>query len=231
MTILDVCKNVCIFIGHDVPTAVFPSTDREHIEMGVFANKIARDIAFEHDWNIIEKTATITGDGVTQDFPLPADYSRMKKNANLWSLDIVSPFSQIIDRDVWLGITTSFPGTTINSWSIIGGKISIMPAVPNGSQVKYLYQTNQIIVDENGVPKTSFTADTDRYLLPERMLEYAIIYKWRMNKGLPYAEHMMDYEKVKAEFIGSESGPRIIRGEYSRLAYYADVAYPRMVNQ
>lgn len=228
MTILSVIQQVCPAIGLSVPATVLAATDRDSVELTALANEMAQRIAFDtHDWSRLKVLATLTGTGAASAFNFPADYQRMLKKARLWPSS--SPYSSLThyaDSDEWLGIQAQNYHPFIGGWTIIGDQISIDPIVANAATVKFYYLTNLIIKDNVGTPKTLFTADTDVFRLNERVLKLGMIWQWKANKGLPYAEDMTNYEDALSSQIGADKGSNIIT--VGRGVFNADVrlAYP-----
>jgi hypothetical protein len=226
MTILSVFEQVCPVIGLTVPDAVMASTDREHVELAALANEMASRIAKAHEWQLFNTIATYTGDGSTEDFELPSDYGRMLKKAQVWSSSLETPLSPISDRDRWLGLDIQSFDFVINAWILYGGQIHIKPALADAVTAKHWYQSNLIVAPEAGDNKTAFTADADTFRLDERLLRLGIIWQWKANKGLAYAEDMATYEEAKEKLICDDKGSRSIRMGAVRLARGARVAYP-----
>lgn len=211
MTVLSAIQRACTPIGLGVPTAVFSSTEREHLELQDVANTVAGDMADFYDWQILKAIATITGDGTTTAFSLPSDYGRMLKKAELRASTFPgSPLEHITDTDEWLRIVVSGMTAGIGQWTIYGNQIQILPALANAATAKYFYIKNTIVDPASGSDKARFDMDTDTFLLDEGCLELGIIYKWKRNKGLPYAEELQDYNDKLAERAGNDKGSKIL---------------------
>src|SRR6185436_21178301 len=103
MTLLSVVQDVCATVGVVMPTAIFSNItgNRTMQEMVSLANEMAQRIAYDlRDWNMLKTSATFTGDGVTTEFDLPANYKRMLLTSNLWlSTSSQTPMTFIADTD------------------------------------------------------------------------------------------------------------------------------------
>lgn len=229
MTALSAIQNATTVIGLGVPNGVFSSTEREHVELVDVANDMAERISNAHEWQVLTTLATITGDGVTEDWDLPVDYNRMLTKSQLWSSSLSTPLSHISDIDEWLGLEVQTFTYVVNAWCMFGGKIHIKPALPVGVTVKYYYQTNLIVVQNGGDEKVAFSADTDAFKLDEQLLRLGIIYQWRANKGLPYAEDMANYEDRKEKLISRDKGSRMLRLGRVRMPKDVTLAYPQSI--
>lgn len=230
MTVLSAIQEACSVIGLDVPNGVYASTDRANVELADIANDMAERIANAHEWQVLSTLATITGDGSTEDYDLPSDYDRMLTKTQLWSSSLKTPLSHISDIDEWLGLDVQAFSHVINAWSIFGGQVHIKPALASAVTAKYYYQSNLIVTPASGANKVKFTADTDVFRLDEQLLRLGIIFQWRANKGLPYAEDMANYEDRKEKLISRDKGSRIVRLGRVRMPKDTHLAYPQNIS-
>ncbi len=226
MTILDTIKLACPFIGLNVPPEVYSSTDRAMVELQGVANDVAEGIAAAYDWSLLSVQATHTGDGATEDFALPSDYSRMPKKAQIWSSSLEAPLSHISDLDKWLGLDVQSFDFVVNAWTIYGDQIHIKPALATGVTAKHWYQSNLLVTNAALTNQTSFTTDTDVFRLDDRLLKLGIIARWREQKGLPYAEDMDRFEDLKSKLMSADRGARMIRIGEARVPKGVVQAYP-----
>lgn len=225
MTVLTALQAACTVIGLDVPSVVYGSTEREHVELASLANEIAKRIATEADWQRLKTIATITGNAIIEDFDLPSDYSRMLKKARLWasSKPSVSLFHQP-DSDAWLYDTAAGYTFIYPQWTIYGGQIHIRPAIALADTVKFFYISNYVAAG-----KASFTSDADVFLMDERLLTLGVIWQWKANKGLPYAEDMANYSDAVSVAIGNDKGSNILIVGQPRTRMGAEYAFPAVI--
>ena len=206
MTILSVCQRVSLVVALEKPDVVFSSTDRAMEELARLANEMAQRIAGDFDWQKLQNIETITGDGSTEAHALPTDYDRMLRTASLWSSRWSWAFNHIADPDLWLEYQT-VPYTFVNgNWMIYGGEMHILPVMETTETVKYWYISTNIVTSSGGSGKTEFTADDDSFVLDEKLLELGMIWQWRANKGLPYAEDMKNYEMQFNQLAKHDAG-------------------------
>jgi hypothetical protein len=231
MSLLSVAKEVAPVIGIEVPTMVAASTEREHIELLALANEMAQRIAFDtRDWQLLKKLGTLTGDGTATDFDLPPDYKRMLKKAQLWpSAFPTSPLSYFPDSDQWLGITVQNFQMLTGSWTLYGGQVHVRPAIGDLATAQFWYISNLIIKPASGDNKTTFTADTDTFRLDERLLKLGMIWQWKANKGMAYAEDMATYEDALATAAGADKGSNILVVGRQRYPSDATLAFPGVI--
>jgi hypothetical protein len=206
MTVLSVVQNVCLVVAIDKPDQVFASTDREMQEMARLANEITDRLMLGYDWQALQIIKTYTGDDVSEGFDLPEDYDRMVEGASLWSSRWTWAFNHILSPDTWLEYQV-VPYTFVNgNWIMYGGQLHILPLMASTETVKFFYVSNKIVRDSGGVTKALFTADDDTLRIPEKLLELGMIWQWRANKGLPYAEDMANFESYLNKRIKKDGG-------------------------
>lgn len=222
MSLLSACQEAAIELNQTEPTSIFSSTDRFAKELRVQANKSAEAIMKAYDWQILTKRATITGDGTDTSFPLPSDYDRMAKKTNLASSSTNVDLIKAEDLDQWDYFLNHMSTTTPGFWIILGGEIQIMPAPSTGVVHSYYYISKNAVSGD----KPRFTADTDTFVLPERLLTLSIIWRWRASKRLEYAEDMTNFEIAFGEETATDKGSRILIAGNQRTPYNVQTAYP-----
>jgi len=137
MTILQVVKDVCAVVGVPVPQSVFSNItgNRTMQEMLALANEMAQRIAYNtREWSQLKKTATITGDGVTTAFDLPANYKRMLLTSNVWrATSPQQPMHFVPDTDEWMKRRSSsfYDNSSWGEWTMFGGQMHIYPPLAN----------------------------------------------------------------------------------------------------
>lgn len=213
MTILTAIQRASVVIGIDVPTLVFASTEREHQELQALSIEMAARIAKEHDWNVLKVMQSMVGDDVTASFARPADYQRMLKEGQLWSSARKDkPLTHITDSDIWLSDQLSGIVPRNPQWTVIGTDLYVHPVIMTGETVSYFY-----------IKKiTDFTADTDTFIIDERLLTLGMIWQWKANKGLQYAEDMANYEIALDALIKEDMGAGILSVGSSRTRAHDD---------
>ena len=193
MNILAIVQSAALSLDLERPTTLFSSTDRTWQEMQDNVNTAALQILDDYDWQRLIKTATITGDGVATAFPLPADYSRMVKDATLvgpnWRF---YPNQQMQDFNHWLELQEYPIATWQQRWMLFGGSLNIAPVLPTGDTLAYGYISNNIVV---GADPTTFTADTDTWVLDDELLRLSIIWNWKQAKGFDFSAELAKYQE------------------------------------
>lgn len=224
MTVLTACQEAATELNEPQPSSVF-SGDLFARELALQANRAAVAIAKAHDWRNLMALQTMTGDGSTTSFALPDDYDRMPVKGNVLTSQFASGLRRARDLDEWLDFQLRpFVGTP-GSWIVLNGAMQVLPAIGTGVTAKFYYVKNTIVTS-SGTAKTSFTADTDTFNLSERLLSLGIVWRWRAQKKMEYAEDMKNFEIALSEEVATDKGSRVLTVGRQRLPMDADLAYP-----
>lgn len=201
MTALSVVTKTALKVGMEIPSVLFSSTDRTWVEMSSLLNECATDLADAFDWQALKRTATITGDNTSTDFPLPSDYSRMLRTANVWSSPYLWGMEHVTDTDRWLDYLELPYRPVTGAWTIYGNQFHILPELATGQTAKFMYITNQIVSGD----KTEFSLDTDTFVLDEKLLQLCLTARWKEVKGYP-SQTDLDAYQTELEFQMDKDG-------------------------
>lgn len=229
MTVLSACQSAMVRLVGRKPQTVFSSTQQMEMELADLATDVAVDIMGSHDWRALTKFETLTGDGSQTEFDLPDDYDRIvlaqgvtDTNNWLWGY---TPAASLQD---WMVITSSgFTAVTPGWWIILDGKMQFSPAPSSGSPAKFSYISRNIGRAANGsTPISVFSDDGDSFVLDERLLTLGVIWRWKAQKGMEYAEDMANYEKAFSENAARDKGSQAIRKGFPNRMPGTHLAWP-----
>ncbi|CDP50705.1 hypothetical protein [Devosia sp. DBB001] len=231
MTVLDAAQKAMIRLVGRRPATVFSSQEPTEMQIADLINEVAIDIMKSHEWQGLTKIATIPGDGITTKFPLPNDYDRMLAAQDIH--DDVSWFwnyTPAADLNEWLTIIENgFGALSPGWWIILEDQFNFYPAP--SSEASYPYISNLFArsapASGSGVitPKSAFTDDGDTFVLDERLLTLGVVWRYREQKGMGYAEDMANYELALSQAQARDRGARVIRAP-SRVFGGIGVAWP-----
>ena len=221
-------------IGVMQPTSIFSNinNNRTQQELLALANEMAQTIAYDNrDWNTLVDAATFAGNGSLTAFPLPTNYQRMLLTANVYRSTMPQvPMLMVTTQDEWTRRKMQNYWMAQGQWILRNGNIEIQPTLISGETATFTYLDNRCIKSAGGTRQTSFLTDTDLFVLPERLLKLGMIWRWKSNKGSPYAEDMGTYSDALANISGHDQ-PAPIYVDTAPLSSQvaANVAYPWQV--
>lgn len=234
MSILQVCQDAAIKLNRAKPTSVFVTTDPFAAELLLAAKETAESLLKEeHDWRDLTQMATCQGDAVTTVFPfatIASDWERMIKAAKLHSLRFKNAtFRAAKDLDEWLFLKDNLLVGSPGNWVVLNKAVQIFPPMPVNDTARFFYVSNKYAVSAAGVAQSSFAADTDTFVLDERLLRLGIIWRWRADKRLEYAEDLKNYEIAKETAMAKDKGSQQIVVGRQRVSRANQVAYPALL--
>lgn len=212
MTVLAAAQAAGLRLLGTKPSSLFSAPDQFAQELADLAGDVATEIVDAHDWQALKVLAELAGDGATIALDLPADFGRLVKAPKIHSkLYPLTDFCAAPDEDEWLRLVDLGFAATPGTWILLGGKMNVYPAMPVGEKARFYYIKARPVRSVAGEAKPSFTADTDEFVLPQRLLELGLIWRWRAQKRMEYAEDMANYGLVLERAIAADKGGKLLR--------------------
>lgn len=183
----------------------FTSTDQTGRQILTMLNDVGLDLCRAHDWQFLLTTATFTGNGVADAFPVPLDFGRAV-NQTLWATSdrqaVFGPKSPQYWGWLKYGITS--PSAMSNyRYRVISNTFEIYPVVPDLQEIKFYYINKNWVKDgTTGEMKDTITAANDVPVFDKRLMSAAVKTRLWGQKGF-------DTTEVTAEFnflLQSEKG-------------------------
>jgi len=234
MSLLTIIQGVALRCNYgSVPSTAFANTDPA-IQLMVACAQDAGDEAVERvNWEKLKTQVplTFTGDGVTAAWPLPFGFQNLGPSTTFISsayptLHMPGPVNEEDLLVMKLLPVTAQPSV----WRMVGGKIEFFPVLQPSEVASYVPTTGSWITGAAGNPYSpvAWQADTDLSVIPERIIRLGAIWRWKMAKGLDYAEFMSDFEAALDRISGEESTGRVIPMS-TRMTFDSDTWFPGTV--
>lgn len=202
---------------------MFGATDVFSQELADLATDIVQEIAGEYDWQKLTKFTAIDGDGSSIAFDLPSDFGRMPLEGEIHSKDWQTVnYSPVRDKDEWIYIQDTAISGMPGRWIMLGGRLQFYPPMPIGEKARFYYISKNVVAGD----KAAFTADNDTFILNERLLTLGLMWRWRQQKRMEYAEDMTSYQLALEKEIAFDRGRRIIAVGKTRVRSNVTIPYP-----
>lgn len=186
MKIIDIVNEVCDVAKHDRFAAVYGNADPDAQTMLSLATEAGDEIARRVDWRSLVARETI----VSSPADLPDDFQRLYPGASVISAagDFVRPVTNEGQWAVVNAVQSVQPYYLLTS-----SGISIAPAVA-GDNATLIYISAGWIKHDDATTGGIFTSDDDEPLFPPQLLQKGLMWRWRRQKGLPYDDHLAEFE-------------------------------------
>jgi hypothetical protein len=212
MTALSACQDAIARLVARRPNSVFASDDEICVEIASLANEAATDIAKANDWQALITYKQITGDGASLQFPFPADYDRMVQateiyDPNNWCWG----YEHIVDYGQWLIQEAQGFTITPGAWIIRQNMFNFYPAPSSGAVATFPYVSSYWATTAGGTAKGVFDRDDDLFVLDDRLLTLALIWRWKSMKGMDFQEDIKNSDIALSQAMARDKGSRTIR--------------------
>lgn len=158
------------------------------------------DLQKRVDWpGPVSAQTTITGDG-SEAYSLPANFKRL-------ALGHTAVYEKTTTRRWGVPIHTDGEWTHLKTLGASGAErfyrlrgydgaffIDFYPAPASGSEIVVSYMTNLWMASSGGTAGSEWTAEDDVLLFDRRPVELGVIWRYRRDKGLEYADTQAEYE-------------------------------------
>lgn len=197
------------------PTSWITAAGDEHVELrDDFLAETVDDILERVDLPApIGAQTTITGTGA-ETYSLPVNFKRLMR-------DKLAVYDTFHDRPV-------YPVTTDGEWAALEDLGASLTAqyyrlsgydgdwdisffgYPSASiTLTVSYVSKNWLINES-TQKSAFTDPADTLLLPRRVVEVGVVWRWRERRGLPYRDKYMEYEALIARLSNDSRGRRTV---------------------
>jgi len=159
----------------------------------------------------LSQPATVTATGSTftltkVKYSMPSDYDRIidgtqwdkSKHWKMLGPETAQQWEWLISGYISTGPRVRF--------RIFGGYFQIWPALGTNEVLGFEYVSNGWAADSGGTAKTSFTADTDTCIYPDRLMVLGLKLKYFSIKGFDTTDLRRDYETELSIAQANDSG-------------------------
>lgn len=172
---------------------------------------------------------TITGDG-SASYSLPAAFRRLQRDRlAVYDAYLNRPCVPIMTDGNWTAIQDIAVTGTDRFYRVTGydGTYSIefYSAPTSAISITVSYVSNNWIINSSSY-KTGFTDSMDTILLPRRLVESGIVWRYRERKGMPYQDKYMEYEAMLARLSNDSRVRRAITYGQPKVMRWQDILPP-----
>ena len=209
-TLLQIVQDACRDVGQPRPSVVASATEATSGRMLRLLNKAGQQLIKDHDWSILMNVRSFTPLAAETQVEPPSDYDRITSQSGLWDVNNKRPVVGPIAMEKWLRLTIDNVASIDKYWRLIGSVIHILPAPTATDSFRYSYQSKNWVANASGMPKPNFTADDDYPLIHDELLTLELVWRWKQEIGIDYAEDLANSARLKEVIIAADRGPSIL---------------------
>lgn len=208
MTLLTACNRAQRRLSLTVTSGIVADGQETQNLLLELAQDTAEDLLAREEWPDLTREKSFTASLASlQASGLPSDFDRAIKKT-FWNRSQDRQIGGPISEEEW-AIAYGEPFTSsIEQYAQFrydGLHIYPVPTVADTIVYSYIINT-PIQATGGGAYKTAFTADTDVFLLGDRLLYLGVRWRYLADKGRDYAEAMKDYEIAIAQELQKQRG-------------------------
>lgn len=210
MTLLQIIQEFCARTGLTQPTVVMSARDDTLTQLVGLANEIMEDLVRRHQWEALVREVVFTSlaGGDQGDIRVLADPGFLKvMNDTIYDRTRRLPVFGPRNAQEWQAIKALPMSGPFYQYRLRGDRLLFIPDMVAGHTMAFEYMSEACVIDSTGptpVYKKYFTKDTDTFALNDTLLLKGLRWRWKSEKGLPYAEEFRAYEAAVAEAAGAD---------------------------
>lgn len=217
MAISDAMRSASIRLAGQGLTTFFEATGILEMELCDLIDEVAMDICIYQDWQRLVKVHDLAGDGATEAFNLPSDYSRQLLVSDMQDLQSWAwGYEHVTDINDFLYQKNRGAILSPGMWIIYGNQFNFAPA-PTGPATFPYVSRNYAYDSATLTYKPSFTQDTDEFVLTadnkanERLLTLGLVWKWREMKKLDFSGDQEAFALALNQYGSKDGGSNVIK--------------------
>ena len=228
MSLLTLIQNACYRIGITAPSAVIGSSDQQVKELLEVAQEEGVQLMKRGTWQALRTQKTFTAVAQeTQTSAVPSDYDRFI-NETFWNRTRKIPFFGPVTPQQWQTLIAWSSSPVTNTFTFRGNNILITPNPTAGDTMAYEYISKNFCQSSGGTGQAAWAADTDTGVLPERLMELGVVYRYKQKKGLRWQPDYENYETQVKQALTSDSPMQTVSfGDGYFPTRYPGIAVPQ----
>lgn len=208
MNLLQIVSEFCQRTGLPIPTLVVGAQDDQLTQLVGLANEICEDLVRRHAWTDLMQesvfTSVLGGDQGAISTLAPRGFLKVL-NETIYDRTRRLPVFGPRSPEAWQAIKALPMSGPFYQYRFRGGHLLITPDMPAGHTMAFEYVSEACVYNATDVEyKAFFTKDADEFLLDKTLLIKGLRWRWKEEKGLPYAEAFREYETAVAEASGAD---------------------------
>jgi hypothetical protein len=194
MSLLTICQNAAQEIRVAKPSTIVGNTDETAVMLLRAASRAGKVLARRHDWQVLQKEATITTADATASYALASDYDH-HVNDTLWDRTNYWKMTGPTSPQDWQTLQSGIVTSGVRRWfRVKAGLMYIYPTPSSADTLAYEYVSNGWCQDAGGTAQTDWAADTDTGVISEYLIEAGTIWRGLKAMGMAYAEEKQEHD-------------------------------------
>lgn len=214
MTLLTTVQGFCRRTNLPSPATVFGSVDPQIQQILGLLSEEGTDLSSCHEWSGLVNEAvhtTLAAEDQGAIATIAPNGFRNVIGNTMWDRGLRLPIF-VINNAEWQQVKAVQVTGPRHQARIRGGRLLSNPAPNAGQTWAFEYMSDNWVLDTDGTTyKPDFTADTDTFVLPDKLMLAGLRWRWKKEKGFEYEEDFNTYERLITQAKARDGLHRSIR--------------------
>lgn len=205
MSLLSIVQSATARLGIAIPSAVYTSTDPQVKQLLALCNEEGKELSKRFEWQVLINEATFSTVATESQGNVNtiAPGWRYIINDTIWNRSLRRPVFGPLSNSDWAQQKAMVALGPWNQYKIEANTIKFIPVPSAGQTCSFSYITKYWLTSSDGLTgRDAWAADEDIAKLDEDIITLGLIWRWKQQKGLDYAE---DFTKYEREILNAQS--------------------------
>lgn len=212
-TLLSIVQGFARRQGLPVPATLIGTNDPQVEQMVELLHETGEDLVERAHWRALISTKTHTTLAAEAQGAITtltsASFDRIIPGT-MWNETLRQEVPPAPDLQTWQQHKTMDVGVAPGWFILSGGQLRLWPVPAAGDTLSFMWQSKAWILDNDGTTQREVvTENTDTSLLPEKLIQAGLRWRWLQIKGLEYAEEFRQYEAMLIDAANRDGPPAI----------------------
>lgn len=208
MTLLQLVQAFCSRTGIPSPAYVVASPDAQIQQIKSLIDEVCEDLCSRWTWAGLTKEATFTTVATESQGAIstiaPYGFSRILQET-IYNRTLRLPIYGPMTPGKWQALKALPTSGPFYKYRIRGGQVLFNPTPTAGQSCAFEYASTYIALASDDTTSREYAiADDDTFLLDSKLILAGLRWKWKSEKGLPYAEEFTRYEIMGNDAAGRD---------------------------
>lgn len=228
MSLFSVCQNILYETKNSsIPASIIGNSENSAVQILQAVSIAAVEISRSYSWQKLQKEYNFSSIAATEGYILPSDFDRLI-DGTFWNSSSRLPLAGITTPQDWRilkNAISSGSGAT-EYFRVRNGQILIFPTPSSAKNYVFEYIGNCFVQDISGTLKSSFTADSDVFVIDEHILRLDATWRFLNYQGRPYNEEQRIANLAISDRAKIDGGRATILPNNTRQIAGAKIALP-----
>lgn len=211
-SLLQLIQDITDETGMPRPSSVIGSNDQTIRTLLATAQSVAEGM-LRYPWQQRKKRGTFTSVATESQGSLSTVFGSEFKAllpGTFWNDDLRLPIFGPVGDPSWQILKNFLTGGPTYQYKIFDNTVRILPVLPAGNTLSFMYMSKYTIEDSGGTGKSRWTANTDVPRFPDEVFKSQFKWRWMRARNEPWAALYEEAQGVLAAAVNDDGAMPIL---------------------